>query len=82
MARAHRREKIESMCNCISKVNKLLSEHNSVINLVDTIDMTTGRLTARMTIPVRRLDHRKRKEAMRVFATYCPMCGEKYPEPQ
>jgi hypothetical protein len=70
------------MCNCVSKVNKLLSEHNTVLDLVDTICMKTGRLEARMTVPVRRFDSKKRKGPIKVFATYCPMCGGKYPEAQ
>jgi hypothetical protein len=73
---------VSKVCNCVTKVNKLLTEHNTVLDLVDTIDMKTGRLEARMTVPVRRLDPKKRKGAMRVFATYCPMCGKQYPEPQ
>jgi len=68
------------MCNCITVANKALREHNTAIHLVDTINMKTGNFERRMSVPTARIDAKKRKRPMKVFATYCPMCGEKYPE--
>lgn len=73
-------EKTVSLCDCIAKVNKLLSEHNTAIDMTDTINMKTGKFEPRMTVPTARIDTKNRKGPMRVFATYCPMCGEKYQE--
>lgn len=65
-------------CDCFTKVNKLLQEHNTAVALCDTINMKTGNFERRMVVPTARIDTKKRKGPMRVFATYCPMCGEKY----
>lgn len=67
------------MCSCFTKANKLLSEHNTAIDMADTISMKTGNFERRMMVPTTRIDTRKRKGPMKVVATYCPMCGEKYP---
>ena len=66
------------MCTCISQVNKLLAEHNTKISMVDTINMKTGRLERRMCVPTERINARKRGSPMRVFVTYCPMCGQQH----
>jgi len=66
-------------CDCFTKVNRLLREHNTAVDLCDTINMKTGNFERRMVVPTKRIDTKKRKGPMRVFATYCPMCGDKYP---
>jgi hypothetical protein len=68
------------MCDCLSMVNRELAKHNTHVDLVDTINMTTGKFEQRMAIPTARTNTRKRGSPMKVFATFCPMCGEKYPE--
>jgi hypothetical protein len=69
---------VASGCNCFTKVNALLREHNTAIDLTDTINMKSGNFERRMTVPTARIDTKKRKGPMRVFATFCPMCGVKY----
>jgi hypothetical protein len=61
-------------------VNRALAEHNTHVDMVDTINMTTGKFEQRMAVPTARINTRKRGSAMKVFATFCPMCGEKYPD--
>lgn len=68
------------MCNCVSMVNRELVKHNTEISMVDTISMVTGQFERRMAVPTQRINTRKRGTPMKVFATFCPMCGEKYPE--
>ncbi len=68
------------MCDCFTKVNRLLREHNTAIDLCDTINMKTGNFERRMIVPTARIDKKKRKGPIRVFATFCPMCGEEYPK--
>lgn len=67
------------MCDCVSKINRMLAEYNTQIDLVDTVNMKSGQFEQRMRIPSSRIDTRKRKGPMMVFATFCPMCGEMYP---
>lgn len=67
------------MCNCISLVNRELAKHNTEISMVDTISMVTGQFERRMSVPTQRINTRKRGTPMKVFATFCPMCGEEYP---
>ena len=69
-----------TMCNCVTLANRELAKHNTEICRVDTISMKTGQFERRMTVPTTKIDSRKRGTAMKVFATFCPMCGEKYPE--
>lgn len=70
------------MCNCVQLVNRELAKHNTHIDMVDTISMVTGQFEQRMAVPTARIDTRKRKGPMKVFATFCPMCGEEYPKLQ
>lgn len=60
------------MCDCISKMNDVLREHNTALTvpllgepraLVDVYQVETGR---------------GKKRAVHVFANHCPFCGEKY----
>ncbi len=67
------------MCDCFTKVNRLLREHNTAIDLVNVISMKTGNFERVMCVPTTRIDTKKRKGPLRVFASFCPMCGEKYP---
>lgn len=67
------------MCNCVRKVNRLLAEHNTTIVTVTAINPSGG-FEERLCVPTRRVDTRKRKASMRLFATFCPMCGVEYPK--
>lgn len=64
------------MCDCVRKVNKLLAEHNTVVEDC-TVFSKAGKVESRLCVPTVRIDTKKRKGPMRVFASFCPMCGEK-----
>lgn len=60
------------MCECISDMNAKLAEHNTAVvvpllgqarMMVETYQVETGR---------------GKKKAAKLFANYCPMCGEQY----
>ncbi len=67
------------MCDCIRKVNKLLREHNTELETVSAWH-PKGSIEERLCVPTKRIDTRKRKGPMKVFATYCPMCGVEIPK--
>lgn len=67
------------MCNCIEEANKALAEHNTAIATALTVNTESMQTGVRMTIPTRKVSS-KGKRPMTVFATYCPLCGEKIPE--
>lgn len=68
-------------CNCIEEANKALAEHNTAIATVMTVHTTSMDIGTRITVPTRKVNS-KGKRAMTLFATYCPLCGEKIEEPQ
>ena len=63
------------MCECIARVNKHLAEFNSVIELPWAGPQRPFVLTMKK-------DEKKRGKPKMMFASYCPFCGEKYPEPE
>ena len=63
------------MCNCIEQINKLLEEHNTRLAL--GINMRTGKSTGAR-IAVEKIESKKRKGPVDMYASYCPFCGEKY----
>ena len=66
------------MCDCVTKVNKKLEEHNTRLDIPIGFDPLSG-LSAmpNMKIATSKIDEKK-KEDISFFATYCPVCGEKY----
>lgn len=66
------------MCDCVAKVNKLLKEHGTAINTTLVLQ-DGGKFKSRLCIPTHRIDGKKRKEPLRVFVSFCPMCGEAVP---
>lgn len=60
-------------CDCIKDVDEHLSSHNTKIELP-----MFG--LQRPFITTRKLDEKKRGKPMFIFASFCPFCGEKYPE--
>lgn len=66
------------MCNCIERANKVLAEKSTAIETVMTFK--DGVMHARLCVPTRRTDGSKRKSPLRVFASFCPLCGEKISE--
>ena len=61
------------MCECIKRVNEKLAEHNTRIE----VPWIGPQLPFVTTI---KLDEKKRGKPVRMFATHCPFCGEKYGE--
>lgn len=67
------------MCDCIKKVNAELAESQSPNTMIETPLFGTPR--AFVVTTKRHAGLRGKKyAAMPMFATYCPFCGEKYPE--
>ena len=61
-------------CDCIERVNAKLAESNTKI-------MLPWFGLQRPFIESMKLDEKKRGKPTKVFATFCPFCGSKYPEP-
>jgi hypothetical protein len=60
------------MCDCISTVNAMLSDHNTRI----TIPLIGPQLPF---VQTEKLDEKRRGKPSFMFASFCPFCGEKYP---
>jgi hypothetical protein len=65
-------------CGCIKMVNKELAQYNTAIDTVMTFG--AGKIRERLCVPTSKVDKKKRGTAMKVFATYCPMCGVEIPK--
>lgn len=63
------------MCDCIQAANKFLAEHNTRIELP-----WFG--PQRPFVQTMKLDDKKRGKPKMMFASRCPFCGERYPEPE
>jgi hypothetical protein len=59
------------MCGCIERTNAFLADHNTRI----TLPMLGPQLPFVLT---EKVDDKKRGKPAFLFATYCPLCGEKY----
>jgi hypothetical protein len=71
------------MCNCIEKTNKSLKEHpewNTTLDIPFTWDKKGALSADKVTISTMKADDRNRQKPIRLFASYCPFCGEKYKE--
>lgn len=60
------------MCECLAKVNEELAKHNTRIE----IPWIGPQVPFVQTI---KRDEKKRGKPVRMFATFCPFCGVKYP---
>ena len=60
-------------CSCISEVNAKLAESNGEL-------LMTFWPVSRPLMETQKLDTKKRVKPPLVVATFCPFCGEKYPE--
>ena len=70
------------MCNCISEVEAKLKEtgRNTKLDIPVTFSLT-GKLSAdRVNVATCKRDDKKREKPLRLFAAFCPFCGEAYPE--
>jgi hypothetical protein len=65
------------MCDCVSNTNKSLREkYNS--ELITTIGFVEGQ-PSRIAVATEKADTTKRGRPIRLVATFCPFCDEKYP---
>jgi len=62
------------MCSCISEMDNVLREHNTC--LVTTLFRNPQVVAVRTD----KINTRVRKGPATVIASFCPFCGEKYPE--
>lgn len=62
------------MCDCVQKANDALAPHKT--RLSGGV-MMTGRFV--LCVATERTDMNKRKHPMNVFCSYCPFCGEHWP---
>lgn len=63
------------MCNCATRMNELLKPHNYALcrNLLEGDN-------APALVEVYKIETKKRTQSISCVATFCPFCGEKYPE--
>ena len=67
------------MCDCIKKANKALAERDTAIDTVTALT-PAGKFRERLCVPTRSTKTGKRKTpALKVFAAFCPLCGEAIP---
>ena len=62
------------MCNCIERVNKELEERN--LNMEIDVPFTLSKIE-RVCVQVSKINP-KGKKPVRLFASFCPFCGEDY----
>ena len=72
------------MCDCIKETNEKLIENgiNTQLDIpfVFTREGNAIEKTPRILIATCKADISKKEKAMKIRATYCPFCGEKYPD--
>jgi hypothetical protein len=61
------------MCDCIQEADKALAEYNTKIEVPWIGPQRPFVLTMK-------LNEKKRGKPQMMFCSYCPFCGEKYPE--
>jgi peptide deformylase len=68
------------MCDCVDKVNKLLEPYNTCLTIPIVFSLV-GELTRpeQVLVQTEKIDTKKRTgTAKKLFATYCPFCGNNY----
>ena len=70
------------MCECIAQMNEGLMEHNTKLEIpiVTRTSEAAYNLSAstRVVIATEKIESRKRTGPVKLFASFCPFCGEKY----
>lgn len=64
-------------CNCITKVNKLLEERNTVLD--STLILKRG-ATSRVAVRTSIRTPKRGARPCTMIASFCPFCGVKYKE--
>ncbi len=65
------------MCECTDRVNKLLEERTSNTMLNIPMFVVKG-VAVRVFVETMKRDEKKRGRPEKLFANFCPFCGEKY----
>lgn len=60
--------------DCLKRVNEQLAARNTRVELAFSLDNTERELIPLLTVKV---DEKVRGRPVRVFATFCPFCGQK-----
>lgn len=70
------------MCDCIEKVEIELRKTgtNTMLDIPISFSGNGNFNAMRVTVSTCKRDDRKRNKPIRVFASFCPFCGEKYKE--
>jgi hypothetical protein len=71
------------MCNCIDRVQEALDKGNTntMLNIPTRFNLKTGEMANdRVLIGTVQRNSRKSGQPMDITPTYCPFCGEKYPD--
>jgi len=69
------------MCTCIDDAEKQLLEsgRNTKLDIPITFSLTGKGLSAnRVTVSTCKRDDKKREKPLRMFAAFCPFCGQAY----
>jgi hypothetical protein len=65
------------MCKCVERVNKQLAEHNTRLDELSMMNMTTGKCRQSIHVATCKIERRKGK-AKKMLVTFCPFCGKRY----
>jgi len=63
------------MCDCLSKIDANLAEHNGRLAVALTLSKDLKIIGARLLIATEKIDKAKRKRLPAVMASFCPFCG-------
>lgn len=68
-------------CTCITQANEQLAKDNARIarTMLLNLDSSAATISGAM-IVVEKIDSKKRTKLPTLFASYCPICGKKYPD--
>lgn len=67
------------MCNCIEITELALAELNTRIVSSLIFNWETNAFAVCILIPTEKANNKIRQGPVKLLATYCPICGEKYP---
>ena len=66
------------MCKCIEQVNETLKEHNCAV--VSSIHLFNPKKPSMVYLQTAILVKKRGAKPIQLMASFCPFCGEKYPD--